>query len=110
MSEQGRDGEVFDFCIEQRIKWFCRASLTVGIEKYIDWQVSITEEDGGAYKTNRHKGKTLNEAMEKAWRGANMDNRVKGMMVYRDVNFKDESDEDLGIVVTAMLKAGEGKA
>ena len=84
------------FTTEHKIKWLARF-FVVRIEKYIVWKVQTTEEDGGAYHRLDRAGDTLEEAIRLQWLDRNMDERVAGVLVYRDLNYKSESNEQLGI-------------
>jgi hypothetical protein len=84
------------FTTEHRIKWLARF-FVVRIEKYITWNVRTTEEDGGAYHTLDKAADTLEEAVRLQWVEREMDKKIASVLAYRDLNYKDESDAELGI-------------
>lgn len=90
-------GYVISKDLETRIKWLGRF-FDLHINKYIDWNVSTREEDGGSYDHVKSKAKTLPEAILIMWAKRDMDNKLKAVLVHRDLNYRYESDEELGIL------------
>jgi hypothetical protein len=84
------------FTLEHKIKWLARF-FDLSIKKYIEWEVTTREEDGGAYDRQSHKRKNLELAIDAMWSSRKMDQKIEGVLKYRDLNYKDESDEELGI-------------
>lgn len=82
--------------LENKIKWLARF-FDLHIHKYIEWEVSTREEDGGAYDLRKSKRIFLEQAIEDMWVQRKMDERVKGVLVYRQNNYPNESDAELGI-------------
>lgn len=81
---------------ENRIKWMARF-FKVGIEKYITWRVRTAEESHGAYDILDKEAQTLEEAVRLQWVARKMDKKIAGVLVYRDINYRDETDAQLGI-------------
>jgi len=85
----------------RKIEWLGRRYRVI-LEHYLDWQINLMEEDGGAWAQypswrTKYKGKTFLDAVNVVWKDRNMDEYVNQVLHYRKENYGDASDEELGI-------------
>lgn len=82
--------------LEHKLKWLARFFSTT-IEKSLLWKLTTMEEDGGAWDRVKFEGETLEDAAEKMWKHRGMEKRIKGVLAYRELNYPNETDEQLGL-------------